>query len=57
MLSKNTRNVLSVFKKTFIVIGILIVALIAVVIWFFWHDAVSEKYDISIENSKVPVFS
>lgn len=57
MLSKNTRNVLSVFKKTFIVIGILIVALIAVVIWFFWHDAVSEKYDISIEDSKVPVFS
>jgi len=56
MLSKNTKNLLSLFKKTFIVIGLIIVALIALVIWFFWNDAVSEKYDITIDDSKVPLF-
>ncbi len=56
MFSKNTRNVLSVFKKTFIAIGILLAALIALVIWFFWNDATSEKYDITIEDSKIPIF-
>ena len=57
MLSKNTRNILSVFKKTFIVIGLIIVALLIFVLWFFWNDANSEKYDITIATNKVPVFS
>ncbi|WP_432410871.1 CRTAC1 family protein [Rasiella sp. SM2506] len=57
MLSKNTRNLVSVFKKTFIVIGLLIVALVLFVLWFFWNDATSEKYDVTIENNKVPIFS
>lgn len=56
MLSKNTRNLLSLFKKTFITIGLILVALIALVIWFFWNDATSEKYDITIDNSKIPLF-
>ena len=56
MLSKNTRNLLSIFKKTFITIGLIIVALIVLVIWFFWHDANGEKYDITIDDSKIPVF-
>jgi hypothetical protein len=57
MLSKNTRNILSVFKKTFIVIGLIIVVLLIFVLWFFWNDANSEKYDITIATNKVPVFS
>ncbi|MDO5970978.1 CRTAC1 family protein [Flavivirga aquimarina] len=56
MLSKNTRNLLSIFKKTFIVIGLILVALIAVVLWFFWNDAASEKYDITIDDNKIPLF-
>ncbi len=56
MLSKNTRNLLSLFKKTFITIGLLLVALITLVIWFFWNDATSEKYDITIDDSKIPLF-
>ncbi|MEP1488331.1 MAG: CRTAC1 family protein [Algibacter sp.] len=56
MLSKNTRNLLSIFKKTFIVIGLIIAALLALVIWFFWNDATSEKYDITIDDSKIPLF-
>jgi len=56
MLSKNTKNLLSIFKKTFIAIGLILVALIALVIWFFWNDATSEKYDITIEDSKIPLF-
>ena len=57
MLSKNTRNLLSVFKKTFIVIGLLILALLIFVLWFFWNDANSEKYDVTIDNNMVPIFS
>ena len=57
MLSKNTKNLLSLFKKIFIVIGLIIVALIALVIWFFWNDAVSEKYDITIADDKIPIFT
>ncbi len=56
MLSKNTRNLLSIFKKTFIILGLIIVALIALVVWFFWNDATSEKYDITIDDSKIPLF-
>ncbi len=56
MLSKNTRNLLSLLKKTFISIGLILVALIVLVIWFFWNDANSEKYNITIEDSKIPVF-
>ncbi|TCL62620.1 VCBS repeat protein [Mariniflexile fucanivorans] len=39
------------------VIGIILLALIAVVIYFFWNDAVSDKYDITISEDKIPVFS
>ncbi len=57
MFSKNTRNLLSVFKKTFIGLGLIIVALLILVLWFFWNDATSEKYDITIDTNKVPIFS
>ena len=56
MLSKNTRNLLSLFKKTFMVLGLIIVAILALAIWFFWNDANSEKYDITIEDEKIPLF-
>ena len=57
MFSKNTKNLISVFKKTFIVIGIILLILITLVIYFFWNDAVSDKYDITISEDKIPVFS
>ena len=56
MLSKNTRNLLSLFKKTFITLGLIVVGLIALVVWFFWNDASSEKYDITIADEKIPLF-
>jgi hypothetical protein len=57
MFSKNTRNLISVFKKTFIIIGLFILALLVLVIWFFWNDSVSDKYEITIDDSKIPTFS
>ena len=57
MLSKNTKNIISVFKKTFIVLGIIILMLLAAIIYFFWNDAVSDKYNITIRDDKIPVFS
>jgi hypothetical protein len=57
MISKNTRNLISVFKKTFLVIGLLLVALILLVFYFFWNDSVSDKYDITINEDKIPIFS
>ena len=56
MLSKNTRNLLSLFKKTFITLGLIVVGLIALVVWFFWNDASSEKYNITIADEKIPLF-
>ncbi len=31
--------------------------MIAMVLFRFWRDAVSDKYDVSIESSKIPEFS
>ena len=56
MLSKNTKNLISVFKKTFLTIGLLLVTLIVLVIYFFWSDSVSDKYDVTINEDKIPVF-
>ena len=56
MLSQNTKNILIIFRRTFTIIGLVVLALIALVIWFFWNDANSEKYDITIEDEKIPVF-
>ncbi len=57
ILSKNTRNLISVFKKTFLAIGLLLVTLILLVFYFFWNDSVSDKYDITIDEDKIPIFS
>ena len=43
-------------KKTLKILGILIVALLILVLGFFWRDSVSDKYDISIEDYKIPKF-
>jgi len=56
MFSKNTKNLISVFKKTFIILGIIILMALVAVIYFFWNDAVSDKYDVTIDESKIPVF-
>ena len=43
-------------KKTLKIVGILIALLLILVLGFFWRDSVSDKYDISIEDEKVPKF-
>jgi hypothetical protein len=43
-------------KKILKFVGILILILIILVLGFFWNDAHSEKYDITIEDHKIPLF-
>ena len=43
-------------KKTIKTIGILVLLLVVLILGFFWNDAVSNKYEISIEDSKIPKF-
>ena len=43
-------------KKILKIVGLLIVLLLIFVLGFFWRDAVSDKYDISIEDEKIPRF-
>ncbi|MEP3837761.1 MAG: VCBS repeat-containing protein [Algibacter sp.] len=43
-------------KKILKYTGILILLLLVLVLGFFWHDSVSNKYDIAIEDSKIPLF-
>ncbi|MGJ8744883.1 CRTAC1 family protein [Polaribacter sp.] len=57
MSSKKTKNVTSIFKNIFKIIGVVLLALIAVVIYFFWNDAVSDKYDTTVSEDKIPRFA
>ncbi|WP_405211860.1 CRTAC1 family protein [Dokdonia sp. Asnod2-E02] len=43
-------------KKILKFVGILILLLILLVLGFFWRDSVSDKYDITIDESKIPLF-
>ncbi|MEP0263027.1 CRTAC1 family protein [Dokdonia sp.] len=43
-------------KKIMKFIGVIIVLLLIVVIGYLWSDANIDKYDVSIEASKIPVF-
>ena len=43
-------------KKISKIIGVLLLFLIILVLGFFWRDSVSDKYDISIEEDKIPLF-
>jgi len=43
-------------KKILKIIGILVLLLIVLVLGFFWRDSVSDKYDVTIEETKIPLF-
>jgi len=43
-------------KKIIKTIGVLVLLLVVLILGFFWNDAVSNKYEISIEDSKIPKF-
>jgi len=44
-------------KKILKTLGVVVLLLIVLVLGFFWRDSVSDKYDISISDDKVPVFN
>jgi hypothetical protein len=44
-------------KKLLKIIGILIVLIFIGILYFFWSDANLSKYDISIEDNQIPVFT
>ena len=44
-------------KKILKTLGVVVLLLIVLVLGFFWRDSVSDKYDISISDEKVPVFN
>ncbi len=39
------------------IVGVLILLLIILVLGFFWRDSVSDKYDITISEEKIPTFT
>ncbi|WP_299186943.1 CRTAC1 family protein [uncultured Aquimarina sp.] len=43
-------------KKILKITGILLVLIIILVLGFFWRDAVSDKYDLSIDANQIPKF-
>ena len=43
-------------KKILKVFGVLLLLLIILILGFFWWDSVSDKYDISISEEKIPKF-
>ncbi|WP_235424949.1 CRTAC1 family protein [Cellulophaga sp. E6(2014)] len=43
-------------KKTLKVLGIALVLIIGIVLFRFWKDSVSDKYDVSIAAEKIPKF-
>lgn len=44
-------------KKIFKILGIIILLLIFGILYFFWSDANLNKYDVAIEENKIPVFT
>ena len=53
---KRARKILRLFKKAFLIFALLILTGIIVAVTFFWNDAVSDKYDVSIDADKIPKF-
>ena len=43
-------------KKILKFVGILILLLVVLVLGFFWRDSVSDKYDVTIDDAKIPLF-
>ncbi|MFT6126885.1 MAG: hypothetical protein ACJAVA_001366 [Flavobacteriaceae bacterium] len=43
-------------KNILKIVGILVLLLIVLVLGFFWRDSVSDKYDITIDDNKIPLF-
>jgi len=54
---KRARIIIGLFKKAFLILGVLILAVIILVVSFFWRDSVSDKYDVTIDDSKIPKFT
>ena len=46
----------SILKKIGITLGIIIFIALLFVMWFFWNDANSDKYDVEIAEDKIPQF-
>ena len=44
-------------KKILKIVGIVVPLLILVVLGFFWKDANSDKYDVTIDENKIPKFT
>ncbi|WP_271855112.1 CRTAC1 family protein [Patiriisocius marinus] len=44
-------------KKTLKIIGVILLFLIILILGFFWRDSVSDKYDITISEEKIPTFT
>ncbi|MEO9512198.1 MAG: CRTAC1 family protein [Flavobacteriaceae bacterium] len=44
-------------KRILKLIGVLFLLMIIMILFRFWRDAVSDKYDVSIASSKIPKFS
>ncbi|WP_179338732.1 FG-GAP repeat domain-containing protein [Winogradskyella ludwigii] len=43
-------------KKILKIVGILILLLVVLVLGFFWRDSVSDKYNVTIDDAKIPLF-
>ncbi len=43
-------------KKILKIVGVLVLLLLILVLGFFWRDSVSDKYDVSIDESLIPKF-
>jgi uncharacterized membrane protein YphA (DoxX/SURF4 family) len=54
---KRSLIIIGLFKKAFLILAIVFIALIILVVSFFWNDSVSDKYDVTIDNSKIPVLT
>ncbi|WP_379952766.1 CRTAC1 family protein [Dokdonia sp. R78006] len=44
-------------KKILKTLGVIVLLLIILVLGFFWRDSVSDKYDITISEEKIPTFT
>jgi len=43
-------------KKILLAVGVAILAIVLLALGFFWKDSVSDKYDVTIDDSKIPLF-
>lgn len=54
---KRATIIIGLFKKAFLILAILVIAIIILAVSFFWNDAVSDKYDVTIDEGKIPKFT